>query len=93
MKRESAVLSSRGQLTLPASVRKSVDIKQGDVLNVYEVDEKFIIIEKARATPIEEIFARFEESAKKINLKPEDVAEAIRDVRRDTYKKIYGTRS
>ncbi len=93
MRRESAVLSSRGQLTLPASVRKSVNIKQGDVLNVYEVDERFIIIEKAQATPIEEIFARFEESAKEINLKPEDVADAIREVRRETYKKIYGASS
>lgn len=93
MKRESAVLSSRGQLTLPASVRKSVNFKQGDVLNVYEVDERYIIIEKAQATPIEEIFARFEESAKKAKLKPEDVVDIVRSVRRDTYKKIYGAGS
>ncbi|MFA5867143.1 MAG: AbrB/MazE/SpoVT family DNA-binding domain-containing protein [Actinomycetota bacterium] len=93
MKRESAVLSSRGQLTLPASVRKSVNIKQGDVLSVYEVDERFIIIEKAQATPLEEILTRFEESARKNNLKADDVVEIVRAARRTVYREIYGADS
>jgi AbrB family looped-hinge helix DNA binding protein len=93
MKKENAVLSSRGQLTLPASVRKSIDLKQGDVLSVYEVDERYIIIEKAQATPLEDTLARLEASAKKKKLNADDIAETLRAVRRGVYRGIYGAGS
>jgi AbrB family looped-hinge helix DNA binding protein len=89
MEREIAILSSRGQLTLPASLRKRLKLKRGDKLNVYDVNDQFLLIEKVEETPLEAILERFQQTAKRRKLTPENLADALRDVRKGLYKEIY----
>lgn len=89
MEREMAILSSRGQLTLPASLRKRLKLKKGDKLNVYDVNDQFLVIEKVEETPLETILGRFQQTAKRKRLTPEDLANVLRNVRKGLYKEIY----
>lgn len=89
MEREIAILSSRGQLTLPASLRKRLKLNKGDKLNVYDVNDQFLLIEKVEETPLETILERFQQTAKRKKLTPEDLAAALRQVRKDVYKEMY----
>lgn len=93
MKKDVAVLSSRGQLTLPASIRKRIDLHKGDKLNVYDVADRYIVIEKVEETPLEAVLERFERTAKQKKLKAEEVVEALRTVRKDIYRELYGPAS
>lgn len=45
-------VSPRGQVTLPASVRKALGLKPGDILLV-EVEEGRVVLEPARVLPLE----------------------------------------
>ncbi len=69
-----AQVSKRGQITLPAEVRKALGLKTGDTL-VVRVEEGRIILEPAVVLPVElysdERLAEFEESAR---VSPEELA-------------------
>lgn len=90
MERQIAVLSSRGQLTLPASLRKRLRLSKGDKVNVYDVNDQYLLIEKVDETPLESVLQRFEESAKRKRLKPEDLETELRQIRKGLYKELYG---
>jgi len=70
-------LSKRGQITLPAGVRKALGLKPGDLL-VVRVEEGRVILEPAVALPVEvyteERLREFEEAAR---VSPEEL-EAFR---------------
>lgn len=90
MERQIAVLSSRGQLTLPASLRRRLRLSKGDKVNVYDVNNQYLLIEKIDETPLETILGRFESSAKEKRLKPEDLEKELRKVRKDLFEELYG---
>ncbi len=78
MKNRSLVqLGKRGQLTLPAEVRKALGLKPGDAL-VVRVEGGRVVLEPAAVLPIE-IYdeARMEEFAQAARLTPEEL-EAVR---------------
>lgn len=62
-----AQISKRGQITLPAEVRKALGLKSGDTL-VVRLEEGRIVLEPAVVLPVEiysdERLAEFEESAR-----------------------------
>lgn len=51
MEREIITIGRRGQITLPLSVRKTLGLKQGDVL-ILERKGSEVVIKPAKVTPI-----------------------------------------
>ena len=52
-------LSSKGQFTLPAEVRRKVGLRKGDYLKSYTLGDRLILLERVAAGPFEEIVERF----------------------------------
>ncbi len=89
IKKGAAKVSSKGQLTIPAWARKDLGIKEGSLLNLYEVEGQFLVIEQAEVTPLEEIQARFQKLASKKGLTPEALTQAIKESRKKVFKRLY----
>jgi AbrB family looped-hinge helix DNA binding protein len=69
-------LSPRGQLTLPAEVRKALGLRAGDAFKV-RVEEGEIVLEPVEITPIELYTdARVEEFQKNAELTDEELTRA-----------------
>lgn len=89
IKEKTVKVSTKGQLTLPSSIRKDLDIKEGDQLHIYEAEGKFVVIEKSEAPSLEEIQARFQKIAKVEGLTPQALTEAIKESRKRVFKRLY----
>ena len=77
--------SARGQIVLPKKIRDEMRIHEGDYLAIYS-DGENILVKKVQT---QEIIASFQETAEKLSniakergIDPEDVEEAVADVRR-----------
>lgn len=55
-------LTSKGQTTIPRSVRQELSLREGDTLE-FELKGEFVILRKARPNPGDDPFALFEEWA------------------------------
>jgi AbrB family looped-hinge helix DNA binding protein len=79
-----AKVTSKGQITLPAAVRKLLKVEKGDYL-LLEKDDNGFKIRKMTLPPAEsfrEVVRPIREKCERENLTREDVEEAIREVRR-----------
>lgn len=74
-----AVISSRGQIVIPSSLRKKMDLRSGDRL-VFELDEKSDELIIRRVQSIDEMADRFNSWIKPGTIPLEDTA-AIYDAR------------
>lgn len=84
-------LSSKGQFTLPAEVRRKVGLKKGDYLKTYTVGDRLILLERVSAGPFEEIVERFSRiSAEKV-LEEKELAALIKEARRELNRELYGS--
>ncbi len=69
-------LSSRGQLTLPAEVRKALGLRTGDAFNV-RVEDGEIVLEAVEITPVELYSeARLEEFAENAEMTENELKQA-----------------
>ena len=76
-------VSSKGQVVLPASIRKSLAIESGTKLAVYAIDD-VIMLKVIRLPSDEEFKAKLDEAqewAASVGYKEEDVDELIKTVR------------
>src|SRR3989304_454062 len=83
-------VSSKGQVTMPAAIRKSAGIEQGDFLKAYTIGDKLILLEKTSVSPFEEIVERFSRLAGDRSLSEKELQRLIKDVRRELTQKVYG---
>jgi AbrB family looped-hinge helix DNA binding protein len=83
---EAAVIkvSSKGQIVIPASWRKKMDIKEGDELLAVG-DDEYLMIKKIEASSLKQEFDNtvgpLRRKIKKLGLTKEDLIEAIDAVR------------
>jgi antitoxin PrlF len=76
--RATTQLGSRGQVTLPADVRKAMGLRPGDTL-VVRLEEGRLVLEPAVVVPVEQYSdERVEEFARAAEMSAEEVAEAKR---------------
>lgn len=84
---ELAKITSKGQITLPMSIRKDLNLKDGNKVAFIEKDGVYILINPL-SLAIKEVRKSFKGEAEKLGLKnEEDVAEMIKDVRKERKQK------
>jgi len=83
-------LSSKGQFTLPAEVRRKVGLRKGDYLKSYTLGDRLILLERVAAGPFEEIVERFSRIAAEKALDEKELATLIKKTRRELNRELYG---
>ncbi len=77
-------VSSKGQIVIPASWRKRMDIQEGDELLAIGDDDS-ILIKKVERTSLKREFEQaakdVRKRAKKLGLTPQDLQDAIKEAR------------
>ncbi|MCI0484637.1 MAG: AbrB/MazE/SpoVT family DNA-binding domain-containing protein [candidate division NC10 bacterium] len=90
MKKAIVRLSSKGQFTLPAEVRRKIGLRKGDYLKSYTVGDRLILLERVAAGPFEEIVERFSRLAAEKELDEKELATLIKKARRELNRELYG---
>ncbi|MGH7432998.1 MAG: AbrB/MazE/SpoVT family DNA-binding domain-containing protein [Candidatus Methylomirabilales bacterium] len=91
LKRTIVRLSSKGQFTLPAEVRRKIGLRKGDYLKSYTVGDRLILLERVAAGPFEEIVERFSRIAAEKALDEKELATLIKKARRELHRELYGS--
>ena len=83
-----SVVQEKGQVTIPAELRKKLGLKKGDLVAFIETDDGVLISprEVVAATALEELGAALME--KGISL--EDLIESGREIRGELVRELYG---
>jgi len=83
-----SVVQEKGQVTIPAELRKKLGLKKGDLVAFIETDDGVLISprELVAATALEQIGAALKE--KGITL--EDLMESGREIRGELVREMYG---
>lgn len=80
---ELAKVTTKGQITLPISIRRALNIKDGDKVAFIEKDGNFIVVNPV-SLAIDEVRKEFEGEADRVGLKnEEDVAKMIKEIRKE----------
>ena len=74
-------VSSKGQIVLPKQYRDDLNIREGDYISVYEVDDGILLIEKLKQSPLEAIASDLREEAKRRGFTREELETAIKSRR------------
>ncbi|MCL2427244.1 MAG: type II toxin-antitoxin system PrlF family antitoxin [Oscillospiraceae bacterium] len=84
---ELAKITTRGQITIPAEIRKKLGVKDGDKVLFIE-DRGHIVIENAAMIALRNAQNSFVGEAERLGLKTEqDVVDLVKDTRRETWEK------
>ncbi|MDR3313905.1 MAG: AbrB/MazE/SpoVT family DNA-binding domain-containing protein [Oscillospiraceae bacterium] len=83
-------VSAKGQVTIPAEMRRQLGVKEGDKV-VFINNGKQIIIENAAMAAIRELQEAFTGEAERLGLKDEaDVAAMMKEIRREMWEERRG---
>ncbi len=74
-------VSSKGQIVLPKQYRDDLNIREGDYISVYEVDDGILLIEKLKQSPLEAVAADLRQEAKRRRFTREELETAIKSRR------------
>lgn len=80
-------VSSKGQITIPARIRKALGVKPGDKVALCIDENGEITIVNAKVVPLIKIQEQFKGVAEELGVKTdEDVVEMIKEIRRNDDK-------
>jgi len=83
---ELAKITTRGQITIPAEIRKRLGVKDGDKVVFIEENGR-IIMENAVMIALKNAQAAFAGEAERLGLKTEqDVVDMVKEVRREVWE-------
>ena len=83
---ELAKITSKGQITLPISIRKQLNLKDGNKVAFIEKDGMYVLVNPV-SLAINEVREAFNGEAEKLGLKDEnDVVQMIKEVRKERKK-------
>jgi len=84
---ELAKVTSKGQVTIPISIRKRLGIKDGDKLLFIEKPDGVVMVNPTMMA-LEKIGKAFEGEAKRLGLEnDEEVAAMVKEIRQDRWRK------
>ena len=84
---ELAKITSKGQITLPIGIRRSLNLKDGDKVAFIEEDGKYVLINPTMIA-FENIRKEFDGEAEKLELKDvDDVVDMVKEIRGERRKK------
>ena len=83
---ELAKITTRGQITIPASIRKRLSVKDGDKVIFFEENGR-IIVENSAMIALKKAQEAFQGEAERLGLKSEqDVVDMVNQVRREVWE-------
>ena len=83
---ELAKITSKGQITLPISIRKMLNLKDGDKVAFIEKNGQYIVVNPV-SLAIDNARDAFKGEAERLNLKnEEDVVNLVKEVRKEIKK-------
>ena len=83
---ELAKITSKGQITLPISIRRLLNLKDGDKVAFIEKDGNYIVVNPV-SLAIDEVREAFDGEAERLGLKTgEDVVKMIKELRKERRK-------
>jgi AbrB family looped-hinge helix DNA binding protein len=86
---EIAKITSKGQITIPADIRRKMNLRNGDTLVFIEQDGRFYV-ENAALVAINKMQEAFAGEAERLGLKDEnDVVAMVKEIRRDRWEKSH----
>ncbi len=86
---EIAKVSSKGQITIPIAIREKLGVKEGDKV-VFVDNGQYIAIANSTAVALKSAQRDFEGEADKLGLTDEqDVADMVKEIRRERWKRLY----
>lgn len=81
---ELARMMSKGQVTIPLSIMKKLNLKEGDKI-IFVEKEGNIVIENSSRAALRKIQSSFECEAERLGLETEeDVVSLVKEIRRET---------
>lgn len=84
---ELAKITSKGQITIPAQIRKMLNLKDGDKV-VFMTDSGKVTLENSTRLAIKEAQEAFAGLAEELGLKSEeDVVNLVKEVRKELWEK------
>ena len=84
---ELAKITSKGQITLPISIRRMLNLKDGDKVAFIEKDGTYILVNPV-SLAIDKVRKAFEGEAERLGLKDEeDVVKMIKEFREEKKQK------
>ena len=83
---ELAKITSKGQITLPISIRRNLNLKDGDKVAFIERDGQYILVNPI-SLAIDEVRCAFDGEAERLGLKDvDDVTKLVKEVREERKK-------
>ena len=83
---ELAKITSKGQITLPITIRRELNLKEGDKVAFIEKDGNYILVNPV-SLAIDELRKSFDGEAERVGLKTEDdVVKMIKEFRKERNK-------
>lgn len=84
---ELAKVTSKGQITIPKSIREQLKIKEGSQI-IFYIKDGDIVIRNAALIALEKVQNEFEGEAERLNIKDEkDVVDMIKQIRKERKNK------
>ena len=85
---ELAKITSKGQITLPISIRRILNLKDGDKVAFIEKDGEYVIVNPV-SLAIDNARKAFKGEAKRLGLKTEeDVVNLVKEIRKERSKEV-----
>lgn len=80
---ELAKITSKGQITLPITIRRMLNLKEGDKVAFIEKDGNYILVNPV-SLAIDELRKSFDGEAERLGLKTEDdVVKMVKEIRKE----------
>ena len=86
---ETATVTSKGQVTLPASLRRKLGLREGSQLLFVEDD---LGVRLLREEDIEAMFRQLDQARKETGLTRKDIASAAERAKEETWRRHYARR-
>lgn len=83
-----AKISSKGQVTIPAAIRKKLDLKQGDRIFFVESQDGIVIKKSTALDEFLKFQKAFSETAKEAGITEEELLKEIKQIRRKRFKNV-----
>lgn len=85
---KSLIIRRRGNITLPADLRKKYQLEEGELLSLLDLEGIFILAPKTPLVP--KLVGEIERLREEAGLSVEDLLEGLDDQRRKLYEESYG---
>lgn len=84
-KRKSARLTSKGQITIPKSVRQSLNLEEGDRVIFIEEEDGKMVVKKGALVIFDEFANSISQEAKEKGITEDDMLEELKKVRKELW--------